>query len=96
MSYFLFFIVIALGLFNSFIDLKVLLLFDEDDEEDCFDELKYEISSAMLLLEQSLMIIVLKYLNYGALLIALYSILLWGSTFLFFYLFDKFVQNKNK
>ena len=94
MRYILFFIVIVLGLCNNFIYSKILLLFDKDDENDCFEELKFDISSGILLLEQSIIIIVFKILNYGALMTVFYSIVLWVSTFLFWYLFDKFDQKK--
>ena len=94
MRYIIFFIVILLGLCNSFIFSKILLLYDKNDKEDCFDELKFEISSAMLLIEESLLIIIFNILNYSVLMISLYSIALWGSTFLFWYLFDKCEQNK--
>ena len=86
MIYILFFIVILLGLCNSFIFSKILLLFDKDDKGDCFDELKFEISSVLLLTEESILIVIFNILNYSAWMIALYSVALWVSTFLFWYL----------
>ena len=88
MSYILFFVVVLVGLLNSFIDSKILLIFDEDDDYG-WSRLKREISLAILSAEEFLIIGVCKSLDYSVLMIVCYSIVLWVSSFLFAYFLYK-------
>ncbi len=94
MRYLLLFIVIILGLACSVFDWKILIIWDDDEEDDCLDYIKRRLSLGLLAIGEFLITIICNKLNYGILMIVIYSIVLWGSKFLFWYVFYKSEQNK--
>jgi len=95
MRYLWFLIIILISWFNCFLYSRIFFLDeveveDEDWLDGFFDRICYWIQCGT----QGLIVIICNKYNYGILMIVCYSIVLWGSAFIFDWLFRRSKQNK--
>ncbi len=95
MRYLWFLIIIFISWFNGFLYSRIFFLDEvEHKNHDWLDSIFDDICYVIHFGTQGLIVIICNKYNYGILMIVCYSIVLWGSAFIFDWLFRRSKQNK--